>query len=90
MIMDREQEIRILAHALWEQEGCPEGHDQDHWYRAEVIWALQQSTPAETNGHPLAAVPMSVGAPASEAVASDSIDRRGAPKKTHRRRHRAN
>lgn len=29
------EEIAARAHALWENEGCPEGHDQEHWLRAE-------------------------------------------------------
>jgi Protein of unknown function (DUF2934) len=29
------EEIAARAHALWEKEGCPEGHDQEHWLAAE-------------------------------------------------------
>lgn len=29
------EEIAARAHALWEEEGCPEGHDQEHWLAAE-------------------------------------------------------
>lgn len=31
---DREQKIHERAHALWEQEGRPEGRHLDHWERA--------------------------------------------------------
>ncbi|WP_137391914.1 DUF2934 domain-containing protein [Rhodoligotrophos defluvii] len=31
---DREQRIRERAHALWEQDGRPDGRDQEHWERA--------------------------------------------------------
>ena len=31
---DREHLIRARAHALWEQEGRPEGRHHDHWQRA--------------------------------------------------------
>lgn len=27
--------IRARAYELWEQDGCPEGREQDHWLRAE-------------------------------------------------------
>lgn len=36
--MGREEEVREIAHKIWEAEGQPEGHDQDHWQRAEAIW----------------------------------------------------
>lgn len=31
---DREERIRQRAHALWEQEGRPEGREQAHWAQA--------------------------------------------------------
>jgi len=30
-----EERIRERAHAIWIEEGCPEGRDQEHWLRAE-------------------------------------------------------
>jgi hypothetical protein len=30
-----QEEIARVAHALWLTEGCPEGRDQEHWFRAE-------------------------------------------------------
>jgi hypothetical protein len=32
----REQRIRQLAYAIWEDEGRPHGKDVEHWLRAEV------------------------------------------------------
>jgi hypothetical protein len=32
---DREHRIRELAHAIWEQEGRPEGQAERHWRMAE-------------------------------------------------------
>jgi Protein of unknown function (DUF2934) len=32
----REQAIRERAYAIWEEEGRPDGRDQDHWLRAEA------------------------------------------------------
>jgi hypothetical protein len=29
------EEIAARAHALWEKEGCPDGHDEEHWLKAE-------------------------------------------------------
>jgi hypothetical protein len=36
MPRERQQVIRERAYALWEQEGKPNGHDLDHWLRAET------------------------------------------------------
>lgn len=35
--MLNEDEVRRLAHRLWEEEGCPEGRDEEFWYLAEDI-----------------------------------------------------
>ncbi len=32
-----EAEIRVLAHRIWEAEGCPEDRQLRHWYRAEAM-----------------------------------------------------
>ena len=34
MEVDREELIRERAHAIWEEEGRPEGKDRQHWARA--------------------------------------------------------
>jgi hypothetical protein len=31
------QDIAMLAHALWEERGCPNGCPEEDWYRAEEI-----------------------------------------------------
>jgi hypothetical protein len=36
--MAKEDDIRLIAYGLWEQEGCPNGKDCEHWYKAELIW----------------------------------------------------
>jgi hypothetical protein len=28
--------IRERAHEIWREEGCPEGHADEHWRRAEI------------------------------------------------------
>ena len=35
--MPTEEKIRQLAHALWEDEGRPEGKDVDHYLTAKAI-----------------------------------------------------
>jgi len=36
--MDREEEIRLIAYQIWEEEGSVHGLDAGHWQRAELIW----------------------------------------------------
>ena len=38
---DREEEIRLTAYKIWEEEGCPHGRDLEHWRKAEAIWEEQ-------------------------------------------------
>ncbi len=40
--MAKEEEIRLIAYSIWEQENCPNGRDCEHWYRAEAILEQQQ------------------------------------------------
>jgi hypothetical protein len=40
--MAKEDEIRLIAYKIWEEEGCVDGLDCEHWYRAETIWDQQQ------------------------------------------------
>lgn len=40
--MGQEDEIRLIAYRIWEKEGCLNGRDCEHWYKAEVIWNQQQ------------------------------------------------
>jgi hypothetical protein len=40
--MGREDEIRTIAYRIWEEEGCCNGHDFNHWLKAEVIWEDKQ------------------------------------------------
>ena len=36
--VNRDEEIRQLAYRLWQEEGCPEGREVEHWLRAQMIW----------------------------------------------------
>ena len=47
--MGREDEIRVIAYHIWEEEGCCNGRDFNHWLRAEVIWTERQN-PERTGG----------------------------------------
>jgi hypothetical protein len=40
--MGKEDEIREIAYTIWEEEGCCDGRDFDHWLRAEAIWRSKQ------------------------------------------------
>ena len=34
----RDEETRQVAYKLWQEEGCPDGYDVQHWLRAKMIW----------------------------------------------------
>jgi hypothetical protein len=36
--VNRDEEIRQVAYKLWQEEGCPDGYDVQHWIRAKMIW----------------------------------------------------
>ena len=40
--MAKEDEIRLIAYNIWEQEGYINGKDCEHWFKAEAIWKEQQ------------------------------------------------
>ena len=40
--MAREDEIRMIAYTIWQQEGCCDGRDKEHWLMAEVVWLENQ------------------------------------------------
>jgi len=40
--MGREDEIKLIAYSIWEEEGCCHGRDVEHWLKAEVIWEEKQ------------------------------------------------
>ena len=46
--MDRDEEIRLIAYHIWEEEGCVHGRDCEHWAMAVQIWESQQPQPAVT------------------------------------------
>ena len=42
--MVTEEQIRNLAHAIWEQEGRPEGKHVEHYFRAKQILEDQEAS----------------------------------------------
>ena len=38
MEVEREEEIRELAYRIWQEEGYPQGHEVQHWLKAEALW----------------------------------------------------
>jgi DUF2934 family protein len=44
---NHDEEIRQLAYRLWQEAGCPEGNDVQHWLKAEAIWLNEHRAPSE-------------------------------------------
>ncbi len=44
--MAREDEIRLIAFNIWQEEGCLDGRDCEQWLRAEIIWEGKQKEKA--------------------------------------------
>ena len=64
---NRDDEIRQLAYRLWQEAGCPEGSDVQHWLNAEAIWLAQQvKTPTKPIGRPRARKPRKARTPLQE------------------------
>jgi hypothetical protein len=40
---ERDNGIREIAHHIWEQEGCPQGRDKEHWLKATKKWEEEHS-----------------------------------------------
>ncbi|MBN9072096.1 MAG: DUF2934 domain-containing protein [Rhizobiales bacterium] len=40
--------IELRAYEIWVHEGCPEGHDVEHWLRAETEIAGESAEPEAT------------------------------------------
>jgi hypothetical protein len=34
----RIEQLNLIAYRLWQEDGCPIGHDREHWAKAEAIW----------------------------------------------------
>jgi len=43
---NRDETIRQLAYRLWQEAGCPQGNDVQHWLKAETLWLDQHRAPS--------------------------------------------
>ena len=41
--MHHEQEVRQIAYQIWEEQGHPQGHELEHWLKAEATWQEKQA-----------------------------------------------
>lgn len=67
---DREEQIRARAHQIWEEEGRPEGREQEHWNKAaqemEGHQALDEGAYAGAESEPQPGDPLPDGGRANE------------------------
>jgi hypothetical protein len=49
---DRDKRIAEMAFYLWEQEGCPEGQAERHWYLAKDLIAKEDRQRKDVEGEP--------------------------------------
>ena len=40
--MEREDQIRQIAYQIWDEEGCPQGREIEHYFKAEAIVLFQE------------------------------------------------
>ena len=44
---NHDEEIRQLAYRFWQEAGCPEGSEVQHWLKAEGIWLEENLAPSK-------------------------------------------
>jgi hypothetical protein len=71
----REERIRLIAYALWEEEGRPHGRDLEHWQKATQLVEAEASGDPDwlQRAEPAAAIE-AVPAPSAEAPTKASLD----------------
>jgi hypothetical protein len=50
--MASEEQIKVLAYAIWDQEGRPEGKDLDYYFRAKQILEEREAASSTANEPP--------------------------------------
>jgi hypothetical protein len=55
--MAMEEQIRELAYFIWENEGRPEGKDQEHYFRAERMLTEQEAVRGTAPNAPAESAP---------------------------------
>jgi len=71
-----EDKIREVAYRLWEEEGCPNGKDSEHWSMAEVIVMETTVTKTKTKKAPAKKkkiIAKKKAAPAKKALATKKV-----------------
>lgn len=46
--------VELRAYEIWLHEGCPDGHDLDHWFQAEAEISSQPAQSDDTGAAPAA------------------------------------
>ncbi len=46
VVPERSEQVRVLAHKMWEEEGRPEGRADAHWQLAEQLVVSETGKPA--------------------------------------------
>jgi len=46
-----QEEIKALAHSIWEKQGCPEGRAEEHWHEAEELFLARWLAGKEGDEH---------------------------------------
>lgn len=49
MGIDHDEEIRQLAYRFWQEEGCPNGTELQHWLKAEAAWRQEHRPRSKSN-----------------------------------------
>jgi hypothetical protein len=75
MVTDRDQRIRERAYRIWEEEGQPEGRQEEHWRRAEAEISEEEAQSLSPSGR--AGVPSEISAAAAELTAAAGARRGG-------------
>ena len=57
--MAREDEIKVIAYHIWQEEDCCQGHAAEHWLKAEIIWEEKQKLKTGFNNPPVQLKPVS-------------------------------
>src|SRR5690606_40226979 len=60
---DRDERIRQRAHAIWEEEGRPEGREYSHWLRARAAIRAEEAEAEPSDDQQTAVLPTSGGRP---------------------------
>jgi hypothetical protein len=53
--MGREDDVKLIAYRLWQEDGCCDGHDVEHWLKAEMVWEAQNKQQTTLSPKPIPA-----------------------------------